>query len=377
MSCNSSSIFGTSNNYLKFQGGDLIAVEGSNTAERLILSDLRIPYKQLMKSRIILKAGQVNYLLNHLGLGDNATFLCLKATYNALSVNSEDNYLTWNYYDDFSRLYSIGPMLVLSGNPTNRVKQIYLTNPNTKYPVMIDVIAAVVDDEYSFYSDTVNQLGLSFTSLTLDNIETHIPDDSIVIWDSNIPRSPLAYVILSNIASISRIGKLLLLDDISVGRLYLDFTTEYYAKQANSVINYVLENSGVVIQNLSPLADLTPPIIYFYSNVGNTSSGATISIVGGTQSPVNTSMGLTFSTELSLGTYSYTKSMLLDLIIGSASDNRDGNITITDSDITLYDGINIPASSIISTGTYSISFSVSDIAGNVIDTNTKFNINVI
>jgi len=377
MACNSSSIFGSSNNYLKFQGGDLIAVEGSNTAERLILSDLRIPYKQLMKSRIILKAGQVNYLLNHLGLGDNATFLCLKVTYNPLSVNPEDNYLTWNYYDDFSRLYPMGLMLVLSGNPTNRVKQIYLTNPNTKYPVMIDVIAAVVDDEYSFYSDTVNQLGLSFTNLTLDNIETHIPDDSIVIWDSNIPRSPLAYVILSNIASISRIGKLLLLDDISVGRLYLDFTTEYDAKQANSVINYVLENSGVVIQNLSPLADLISPIIYFYLNVGNTSSGATISVVGGTQSPVNTSMGLTFSTSLSLGTYSYTKSMLLDLIIGSASDNRDGNMTITDSDITLYDGMNIAASSIISTGTYSISFSVSDIAGNVIDTNTKFNINVI
>ena len=377
MGCNSSSIFGSSNNYLKFQGGDLIAVEGSNTAERLILSDLGIPYKQLMKSRIILKAGQVNYLLNHLGLGDNATFLCLKVTYNPLSVNPEDNYLTWNYYDDFSRLYPMGLMLVLSGNPTNRVKQIYLTNPNTKYPVMIDVIAAVVDDEYSFYSDTVNQLGLSFTNLTLDNIETHIPDDSIVIWDSNIPRSPLAYVILSNIASISRIGKLLLLDDISVGRLYLDFTTEYDAKQANSVINYVLENSGVVIQNLSPLADLISPIIYFYLNVGNTSSGATISVVGGTQSPVNTSMGLTFSTSLSLGTYSYTKSMLLDLIIGSASDNRDGNMTITDSDITLYDGMNIAASSIISTGTYSISFSVSDIAGNVIDTNTKFNINVI
>lgn len=375
MGCNSSSIFGASNNYLKFQGGDLIAVEGSNTAERLILSDLRIPYKQLMKSRIILKAGQVNYLLNHLGLGDNATFLCLKVTYNPLSVNPEDNYLTWNYYDDFSRLYPMGLMLVLSGNPTNRVKQIYLTNPNTKYPVMIDVIAAVVDDEYSFYSDTVNQLGLSFTNLTIDNIETHIPDDSIVIWDSNIPRSPLAYVILSNIASISRIGKLLLLDDISVGRLYLDFTTEYDAKQANSVINYVLENSGVVIQNLSPLADLISPIIYFYSNIGNTSSGATISVVGGTQSPVNTSMGLTFSTNLSLGTYSYTKSMLLDLIIGSASDNRDGNMTITDSDITLYDGMNIAASSIISAGTYSISFSVSDIAGNVIDTNTKFNIN--
>jgi hypothetical protein len=30
---------------------------------------------------IILKPGQVNYLLNHLGLGDNATFLAIKAVY--------------------------------------------------------------------------------------------------------------------------------------------------------------------------------------------------------------------------------------------------------------------------------------------------------
>jgi hypothetical protein len=47
MGCNSSSVFGQSNNYLKFQGGDLIAVEGANTVERLLLSDLRIPYIQL------------------------------------------------------------------------------------------------------------------------------------------------------------------------------------------------------------------------------------------------------------------------------------------------------------------------------------------
>jgi hypothetical protein len=378
MGCNSSSVFGPSNNYLKFQGGDLIAVEGANTVERLLLSDLRIPYKQYVKSRIILKPGQINYLLNHLGLGDNATFLAIKAVYNPQSINPEDNYITWNYFDDFSRLYSMGQLMVLSGNPTNRVKQIYLTNPNTNYSVVLDVIAAVVDDEYSFFNDTINQVGLSFTNLTLGSIETHIPNDSIVIWDNNIPRNPLAYIILENIASISRVGKLLILDDVSVGRLYLDFVTEYDARQSNSIINYVMENADVIIQNLDPLPDTTSPIIYFYSNVGNTASGWTISSFGGTQSPANTSMGLTFSTYIQMGTYSaYTKSQILDMTVNSVSDNRDGNIIISDTDLVLYDSMNIASSAIISTGSYSITFNVSDIAGNTVDTDIKFNIYVI
>lgn len=377
-SCNSS-IFGSSNNYIKFQGGDAVAIEGSNTVERLILSDLRIPYKQLLKSRIILKAGQVNYLLNHLGLGDNATFLAIKAVYNPLSVNAEDNYITWNYYDDFSRLYDMGQLMILTGNPTNRIKQLYLTNPNTKYAVILDVMAGVVDDAYSFFADTINQIGLSFTNLTVESIETHVPNDSIVIWDNNVPRNPLAYIILSNIASITRTGKLLILDDTSVGRLFLDFETEYDAKQSNSIINYVLDNPSIIIQNLNPLTDSISPIIYFYSNVGNTSSGYTISVFGGTQSPpVDTSMGLTFSTYLSLGTYSaFTKDDLLLKLVDTIVDNRDGNMSISDSDIILYDSLNIVSSAIITTGTYSVKFSVSDIAGNSVDTNTKFNIYVI
>ena len=58
-------LFGTKSQFIKTNGGDFIAVDGSNTRERLILSDLRIPYKQILKSRIILKTGQINYLLNH------------------------------------------------------------------------------------------------------------------------------------------------------------------------------------------------------------------------------------------------------------------------------------------------------------------------
>ena len=97
-------LFGTKSQFIKTNGGDFIAVDGSNTRERLILSDLRIPYKQILKSRIILKTGQINYLLNHLGLGDNATFLCMKVVYDGKSVIEADNYVNWSYYDDLTRV---------------------------------------------------------------------------------------------------------------------------------------------------------------------------------------------------------------------------------------------------------------------------------
>ena len=154
MGCQSS-LFGASAQYIKVSGGDFIAIEGSNTVDRLTVSDLRMPYKQLLRSRVILKAGQNNYLLNHLGLGDNATFLCIKAVYNQKSVIEEDNYITWSYYDDLAKVYPMAQMMVLTGNSTNRIKQLYLSNPSEKYPVSLDVMVGVIDDTYTFFTDSV------------------------------------------------------------------------------------------------------------------------------------------------------------------------------------------------------------------------------
>ena len=171
--CPGESLYGSSQ-YIKLHNSDFIALQGINTMERLMMGDVRIPYKQVLKGRVILKPGQVNYLLNYLGLGDNATFLAIKATYNQKSVNKEDNYILWNYYDNPSQTYPMAEMMVLTGSPTNRIKQLYLTNQSTKYSVVLDVMVAIIDDEYSFFSDLINQIGTSFTNLTLLNIETNV-----------------------------------------------------------------------------------------------------------------------------------------------------------------------------------------------------------
>jgi hypothetical protein len=209
MGCQSS-LFGASAQYIKVSGGDFIAIEGANTVDRLTVSDLRMPYKQLLRSRVILKAGQNNYLLNHLGLGDNATFLCIKAIYNQKSVIEEDNYITWSYYDDLAKVYPMAQMMVLTGNSTNRIKQLYLSNPSEKYPVSLDVMVGIIDDTYTFFNDSVNQSSTSFVGLNWTDIQTHITGESIKINDKGTPVRPLIYLEIANIETIEKTGSILI-----------------------------------------------------------------------------------------------------------------------------------------------------------------------
>lgn len=365
MSCGNS-LFGKGSQYIKINGGDFIAVEGSNTVEKLITSDLRMPYKQLLKGRVMLKVGQINYLLNHLGVGDNATFLSIKATYDPKSVIEADNYITYSYYDYPVQNLNFAQLLVLTGNSTNRIPQLYLSNPNTKYPVILDVMVGVIDDSYSFFNDDINQSGTSFTGLEYTDIKSFVVGESIAIYDKNVPAKALIYLGLSFINSISLNGTFLVIDDESYGSVFLHFLTEYDAIQAHSLLNYVLEHPSINIDNIIPENDDTAPIIHFNSTAGV--SGEYISFNGATSGvPYSTVSGYTFSTTISLSTYGTAgvieKSILKDLLIDYVDDNRDGVIELMDSNLV----INGPAGVINSIGllgTYSLAFNFTDLAHN-------------
>jgi hypothetical protein len=145
------SLFDNGFNYIKVSKSDFVAVEGRNTAEKLMLGNLRIPYSQILKGTIRLKKGQENYLLNHLGLGDNVTFLSMKVTYDVKSVIKENNYITYSPYDDINYQGVVSEMMVLTGNSKRRIPQLFLSNPNENYPVTIEVMIAVIDDNQSFF----------------------------------------------------------------------------------------------------------------------------------------------------------------------------------------------------------------------------------
>ena len=366
---NQSSLFGASDKYIKFLNSDLVAIEGANTIERQFLKDLRIPYSQILRGRVILKAGQVDYLLNHLGLGDNATFLSIAATYDPKSKIEADNYVVYNFSDDMTKNRYFAQIMMLTGNSTHRIPQLYLTNPNPNYAVSLDVMVANIDDTYNFFNDTINQSGLSFTGLEVGDIHTYIINESIVINDKSSPAKPLLYLKLANINSIERNGLILIIDDQSYGTLFLKFLTQNDANQAFSLINYVLDNPGVDIDTIIPLQDNVDPTVFFYPQVENT--GDYISFNGLTSGvPYDTDYGLTFSTSISLSTYGTSsiidKNRLIYLLVDSVSDNRDGTMSLTASNliITATSGV---VSSISQVGTYSVTFDFSDLAQNYLD----------
>lgn len=354
----SGSVFGNRSQYIKFHNSDLVAVEGANTAERLLAGNVRMPYKQILKSRIVLKIGQTNYLLNHLGIGDNATFLAIKATYNSASVNEEDNYILWNYFDDFSKLYPMAQFMLLTGNSTNRIKQIYLTNPSDKYDVILDVMVASIDDTYNFFNDPFGQNGTSFTGLSWQDIQSFIVGTSIVLNDTN--GNALIYIELVNINSITRTGTFITIDDDTIGSIIWVFTSESEAAQAQSLLSYVLSNPNIDISNV--LEDTQSPVLTWNSQVGGT--GSYISFNGATAGvPYDTSDGFTFSTEISFSDFAspLTKLDLIGLLIDSIVDNRDGAISITASSININPG---NLNQISATGSYVMTLNISDLALN-------------
>ena len=380
------SLFGA-NQYIKFLNSDIVAIEGPNTIERLI-SNLLIPYAQVLKGRIILKAGQLGYLFNYLGLGDNATFLAIIARYDSNSVNEQDNYLEWYYSNTPTNINYMNQLMILTGNSTNRIPQLYFNNPNTSYGVQIDIMVAVIDDNYSFFPDTVNQTGLSFynlqCNLTLNCIETFVTNESIVIYDTNTPRNALVYLTLVNISSLNISQDLIVIDEQTLGKIFLQFVSVADAKQGYSLITYAIQNNGVVIQSLNPVVDIYSPIVYFYNQVGNTASGSYIMLNGQSDGPYNTGLttsSMTFSTSISLSTFGtenqvLTKSILSNILIDNVVDNRDGVIITDCADIILYDYSLSVVESIPIIGTYSLYFNISDIAGNYVNPSTNVMLNI-
>lgn len=419
MSCinntNGNSLTNSINNSLiKFYNNDVVATLGANTMEKINLSDIKIPYKQILKSRVILRAGQVNYLLNHLGLGDNATFLFIKATYDAKSKFEADNFVQYSYYSDRSKVYSFSNMILLTGNSENRIEQMYLSNPNMDYEVNLDVMVAIIDNTYTFFEnvDENQKSKITFNNIKYTDIKVWSENVSIALYgENNIPQ---AYFNIADINSLSREGKIIIIDDSSYGSIYLDFIDEYNAIQGLSILTYIIEN-GV---DPSPKPDNQSPILIF--NSGNVSLyGTTVSATstnGMSMSYQLPDLNLNDFTYLGDGIYTISKFDLSNLIIDKVScgeyipnqygvvnefshvcnscitsssstpdfnnsgcyriyDNYDGVLSINNDSIVIKRN-NIEYSDIRISGDYVINFNINDMVGNKIDTNIKIYLTV-
>lgn len=369
--CGPSLFGGAGSNYIKVDNGSFVAIEGSNIAEKLLLSDLRMPYKQLLKGRIILKKGQSDYLLNHLGLGDNATFLAIKATYDPKSVIEEDNYVQWSFYDDVERVNTLAQLLVLTGNSTNRIPQLWLTNPNDKYPVTLDVMVAVIDDNTFF---DYRPIVYFTTPVTLENAVYDGPYNtslgnnfSITInsvndfdgYDIDELRGVIVdHVVESNGLLLSTTSSNYLLYDVNdnaINSFTLSGTYSMKFDITDSLNNSVSDDDNVVITYTTEYT----PVVYFTPDVY---------LPGSTVSPVNTLMGVTFGATLSLTMSLYGGTVsnldianeLVDYVL-----EADGvTFSATSSNYVLYTySDTIIPNGITASGTYSLRFNITDSYG--------------
>lgn len=396
-------------NFIKPYQGEFVAIEGVNMMERINLSDIRIPYHQLIKGVVRLQAGQSNYFFNHLGLGDNATFLLMRATYDTKSKMEADNFIQYSYSTDKSRIYTFADILLLTGNSENRVPQLILSNPNQKAQVRIDVMVATIDGNYSYFdTEDVNQKSITFTGLKASDITCW--QENVIIAVLNSIGNPQAYIGIADINSHEVQGKIVIVDDASYGSIYLDFISVFEAKQAASILSYIIEN-GVNPSEVFTY-DTTEPIMLFSDAV--TIYGSTISATTSIPNTIFQIPDQTLSSySIGGGLFRITKFDLANLIIDKVEcgelipsyysvgystcsacnlnsatpsysnsgcylvyDNRDGLIPLDDTSLIITKS-SIEYANISATGSYDVTFNISDIASNTINTNMKVKLNVI
>jgi len=243
-------------------------------------------------------------------------------------------------------------------------------------------MVAVIDDESSFFTgDNENPINTSvtFSNLLCEYIVTWIPGETIAIL--NAAGIAQAYINLDDINSFDRQGKIVVIDDRSVGSIYLDFVDEYNAIQAMSILNWALEHPSESIDDLNG-KDNEPPLVTFTSDVFI--SPMPLSPPSPTPTPSPTLLtsldGTNFiSTPLSLSANggSITKSFLLAYLIDSVVDNRDGILALTSNNIIITDSIDTLYNFIISNGSYIIKLDITDIAENLTNPNIEIVVEVI
>jgi len=150
-----------------------IAVDGPTILDKINLEDLEIPYESQYRSRIVLKAGELEKPLIYGFIGKSVTFLMIKVTYPFIEY--EENFNISYHFENDPILRPLNKLMILTGSIDERIPQIYLSN-YLDYDVILDVMHATIDTEYD---DTAgiptyqtrfnfNTVLTSYTGLTTD-----------------------------------------------------------------------------------------------------------------------------------------------------------------------------------------------------------------
>jgi len=349
---------------IKSYNSSFITTYGPNIISKLDLSDVEINYESEFVSRMTLNEGAMNQPILFGFLGSEVTFLLLKITYNENSHNQnaieENQYIEYYYKDQPNTIRFANKLLLLTGNSTNRIPQIFLNNPSPDFKVYIDVMVGNLPQSDIILSDVSNVL------VTFENLY-HNSIISDTFWNStdNVSGSTQFQIVdltgkvqmfvdYTEIDSIEQIAASaeLIIRTKSETIIQLYFISAFEMYQARSRMNWVTQKSFIrYLSTDLPSVDLTPPVITINSSVVPI-SGSTYYAFPVTPDPITSG-------------YTILPPVILNYFVHDIQDDRDGVISISDATITIRQHNFIQnLTGITSDGIYDITISITDVANN-------------
>lgn len=307
----------------------MIATEGPNILGKIDLAGIEIQYDTQYTSRIVLKANAVNQPLLYGFLGNDVTFLLLKITYDELNPRcliEEEQYIEYFFKDNPSEIRYIHKMMLLSGNSIKRIPQIYLNNKNES-DVVIDIMVAnlpQVDlDSNTLPSNVVLIPGIYHNNILTDSIYNSSTGEygssqfSILDYEGNYCLY-LNYIEINTI-QLDETSNKIIIDTKSDTIIHLQFLSRFEMYQGYSRIDWVLNNqlNRRLTRDLPSVDNLAP--VFNIKNI----------------TPIIENI-YTFNIETSdLGEFIVTKNDIINYFISTIVDDRDGEISTDNLDISI------------------------------------------
>jgi hypothetical protein len=340
----------------------MIATEGPNILGKLNLSGLEIAYDSQYVTRITLNPGATDQPLMYGFLGNNVTFLMLKVTYDENDpkcIIEENQYIEYWFKDNPTNIRYIGKMFVLTGNSVKRIPQIFLSNPGT-VKVYIDVMMANLEQSNLILDDINNDImkiyNLYYNSIISDTFwnTTSSISGSTQLQILDIDNNIVLYLDYTEIDTIEQdiTNYELIINTKSMTVIHLGFLSLFDMYQGNSRINWVTKKNTIrFLSKEIPTLDLVPPTITI--NVGVIPIILpNIYVFPVTPDPITS--GFTIQLD-----------DILNYFINNITDDRDGEISITDATIKVRQESYIEQlTGITETGIYDIVITIADIANN-------------
>ena len=329
-----------------------IATEGPNILGKLNMSGVEIPYYSQFTTRMTLNPSATKQPLLYGFLGSEVTFILLKFTYDETDPNciiEEEQFVEYYYADQPSIIRTASKLLLLTGNSTHRIPQIFLNNPS-EVKVTVDALVANLEQD-DINLDDVNYVTISniyYNSILSDMIETSC--DGItgstqlqVLGIDGYVQLYLDYIDILTIEPQYTTNEIKL-TTISDTTIILGFLSQFEMYQALSRISWVVKDpSSRYLTKDYPGLDVLAPVFGLKQPL-----------------PIPNPCPYPFLSGTTI-----LPSEIVNFFISGVTDARDGEISVDSIYISIrQQGYVEPITGITHVGVYDITMSVTDLANN-------------